>query len=53
MQDLLSEIRRCQICRDHLPHGCRPVLQASEAEERTKQWLKGVERSKNWVEDEA
>ncbi|MCB0523134.1 MAG: uracil-DNA glycosylase family protein [Saprospiraceae bacterium] len=30
MQDLLSEIRRCQICRDHLPHGCRPVLQASE-----------------------
>ncbi|MCB0495967.1 MAG: glycerol kinase GlpK [Cyclobacteriaceae bacterium] len=30
-----------------------PVLQASEAEERTKQWLKGVERSKNWVEDEA
>jgi uracil-DNA glycosylase len=30
MEQLLAEIRSCQICRDHLPHGCRPVVQFSE-----------------------
>lgn len=29
MQNLLAEIRACQICRDHLPHGCRPIAQFS------------------------
>lgn len=28
---LLAEIRACQICAAHLPHGVRPVLQASAA----------------------
>ncbi|WP_019139812.1 uracil-DNA glycosylase family protein [Noviherbaspirillum massiliense] len=27
---LLSEIRACQVCEAHLPHGPRPVVQASE-----------------------
>lgn len=27
---LLTEIRACTLCADHLPHGPRPVLQASE-----------------------
>jgi uracil-DNA glycosylase len=26
---LLAEIRACQLCAEHLPHGVRPVLQAS------------------------
>lgn len=25
---LMARIRACQICAQHLPHGCRPVLQA-------------------------
>lgn len=25
--DLLTDIRRCEICRDHLPHAPRPVVQ--------------------------
>ena len=25
---LLTRIRACQVCAQHLPHGCRPVLQA-------------------------
>ncbi len=29
MEDLLKEIRACQICRTQLPHAPRPVLQAS------------------------
>jgi uracil-DNA glycosylase len=29
MDALLAEIRACQICAAHLPHGPRPVLQAS------------------------
>ncbi len=28
---LLSEIRACRLCADHLPHGPRPVLQVSAA----------------------
>jgi uracil-DNA glycosylase len=30
MEKLLAEIRLCQLCSKHLPHGPRPVLQASE-----------------------
>jgi uracil-DNA glycosylase len=29
MDTVLAEIRACQICAAHLPHGTRPVLQAS------------------------
>ena len=29
MKQLLSEIRQCQICMAHLPHGIRPILNAS------------------------
>lgn len=29
MHQLLDDIRACQICLQHLPHGTRPVLQAS------------------------
>jgi uracil-DNA glycosylase len=29
MQKLLGNIRTCNLCSSHLPHGCRPVLQAS------------------------
>lgn len=25
---LLAEIRACRVCEKHLPHGCRPILQA-------------------------
>src|SRR6185437_10871245 len=25
---LMARIRACQVCAHHLPHGCRPVLQA-------------------------
>jgi len=28
MDELLQQIRGCTICRTHLPHGCRPVMQA-------------------------
>ena len=24
---LMTRIRACQVCAQHLPHGCRPVLQ--------------------------
>lgn len=30
MKNLLAEIRSCQICKAHLPHGPRPIVQASE-----------------------
>lgn len=29
MKELLAEIKSCSICAEHLPHGTRPVLQAS------------------------
>jgi uracil-DNA glycosylase len=29
MENLLAEIRACQICRDHLPLGTRPIVQFS------------------------
>ncbi|QHL89461.1 uracil-DNA glycosylase family protein [Nibribacter ruber] len=29
LQDLLTQIRACQLCAAHLPHGPRPVLRAS------------------------
>lgn len=28
LESLLAEARACQLCAGHLPHGCRPVLQA-------------------------
>jgi len=31
LPDLLTEIRRCQICAEHLPLGARPVLQLGES----------------------
>jgi len=30
MENLLAEIRACQICRDQLPHAPRPIVQFSE-----------------------
>ncbi len=30
MQQLLADIRACQICSAHLPQGCRPIVQLSE-----------------------
>jgi uracil-DNA glycosylase len=30
MEKLLAQIRACQICAAHLPHGCRPIVQCSE-----------------------
>ncbi len=30
MEQLLIDIRNCQICANYLPHGCRPVVQFSE-----------------------
>lgn len=29
MDKLLAQIRACTICQAHLPHGCRPIVQAS------------------------
>ncbi len=31
LKPLLAEIRACQICAEHLPHGTRPVLSAGKA----------------------
>jgi len=28
LDDLLARIRSCQVCALHLPHGCRPIVQA-------------------------
>lgn len=30
MNDLLTEIRACDVCKAHLPHGCNPIISASE-----------------------
>lgn len=30
MQRLLTDVRSCQVCLNHLPHGCRPIVQCSE-----------------------
>lgn len=29
MESLLSEIRKCEVCKDGLPHGCRPIVNVS------------------------
>lgn len=29
MIELLKEIRKCEVCKDGLPHGCRPIVNAS------------------------
>lgn len=29
MDSLLSEIRNCEVCKDGLPHGCRPIINVS------------------------
>lgn len=31
LTSLMADIRDCRICAEHLPHGCRPVLQASKS----------------------
>ena len=31
IEDLLAEIRACRHCEAHLPHGCRPIVQADES----------------------
>ncbi|PWH86389.1 uracil-DNA glycosylase family protein [Brumimicrobium oceani] len=30
MENLLNEIRNCKVCEEHFPHGCNPIISASE-----------------------